>query len=142
MLYAGWTLFVAGSMTGRGSGLYTPFGANPNYTGMQQLLFTNANEKAIGGSIAYSFERHFSGLSAGAWYTHGWDAINTSTNAGIPNQNELDLWIQYRPTEGPLKGFRLKMQYGNVWQQGNARNNQPELQFIVDYTVLFRPPPG
>jgi hypothetical protein len=81
-----------------------------------------------------------SGLSVGAWYTHGWDAINSSTNAGIPDQKELDLWIQYRPTEGPLKGFRVKMQYANVWQQGNVRNSQPELQFVVDYTVLFRPP--
>ena len=142
MLYAGWTLFVAGSATGPGSSLYTPFGANPNYTAMQQLLFTNANEKAFGGSIAYDFGTvGLSGLSAGAWYTKGWGAINSSTNVGIPDRNELDLWIQYRPTEGPLKGFRLKMQYANVWQQGNVRNSQPELQFVVDYTVLFRPPP-
>jgi hypothetical protein len=61
---------------------------------------------------------------------------------GIPNQNELDLWIQYRPTEGPLKGFRLKTQYANVWQQGNVRETHPEFRFIVDYTVLFRPPPS
>jgi outer membrane porin, OprD family len=142
MLYAGWTLFVAGSMTGPGSSLYTPFGANPNYTAMQQLLFTYANEKAIGGSVAYAFSTPgLSGLSVGTWYTHGWSAIDTSTNAGIPDRNELDLWIQYRPAEGPLKGFRLKMQYANVWQQGNVRPSQPELQFIVDYTVLFRPPP-
>jgi hypothetical protein len=142
MHYAGWTLFVAGSITDRGSSLYTPFGSNPNYTAMQQLLFTNANEKAFGGSIAYDLgTAGLSGLSAGAWYTHGWDAINSSTNAGIPDQKELDLWIQYRPTEGPLKGFRVKVQYANVWQQGNVRSSQPELQFVVDYTVLFRPPP-
>jgi hypothetical protein len=96
---------------GRGSSLYTPSGANPNYTAMQQLLFTNANEKAFGGSIAYDLGTvGLSGLSAGAWYTYGWDAINSSTNARIPDQKELDLWIQYRRTEGPLKGFRLKMQ--------------------------------
>jgi outer membrane OprD family porin len=143
MLYAGWTLFVAGSMTGPGSSLYTPFGGNPNYTGMQQLLFKNANEKAFGGSIAHDFGTvGLSGLSVGAWYTHGWGAINASTGSGIPNQNELDLWIQYRPTEGPLKGLRLKVQYGSVWQQGNVRDPQPELQVVIDYTVLFRPPPA
>jgi selenium-binding protein 1 len=142
MLYCGWTLFVVGSMTGPGSNTISPFGANPNYATMQQVTFDNANEKAIGGSIAYDFGTFgFSGLSTGAWYTHGWDAINTSTNSGTPNRNELDLWIQYCPTEGPLKGFRLKMQYANVWQQGNVRSTQPEFQFIVDYTVLIRPPP-
>jgi hypothetical protein len=37
-----------------------------------------------------------------------------------------------------LKGLRLKVQYANVWQQGNARDTQTEFRFIVDYTVLFR----
>jgi hypothetical protein len=142
MVYSGWTLFLAGSMTGRGSSLYTVFGGNPNYTGMQQLLFDNANEKAFGGSVAYDFGSvGLSGLSAGVWYTQGWGAINSSTNAAIPDERELDLWIQYRPTEGPLKGFRLKTTYGTVWQQGSMRNSQPELQVVVDYTVLIRPPP-
>ena len=145
MTYAGWSLFVAGSGTGDQSKIFSPFGTKPNYTDMQQVSFDNANEKAIGGSLAYDFGYAFgkyglSGLSAGAWYTQGWDAINPTTNLGIPNRNELDLWIQYRPTSGPLKGFRLKTQYSDLWQQGNVRSVQPEFRFIIDYTVLFRPP--
>ena len=145
MTYVGWTLFVAGSSTGDQSKIFSPFGTKPNYTDMQQVSFDNANEKAIGASAAYDFGYAFSryglsGLSAGAWYTQGWDAINPATNLGIPNRNELDLWIQYRPTEGPLKGFRLKTQYSDLWQQGNTRSVQPEFRFIIDYTVLFRPP--
>jgi hypothetical protein len=146
MVYTGWTLFVAGSITGNESKIFSPFGTKPNYTDMQQASFDNAGEKAFGGSVAYDFGYAFkpiglSGVSAGAWYTHGWDAIDPSTNLGIPNRDELDLWIQYRPTEGPLKGFRLKVQYANLWQQGNVSDTQPEFRFIVDYTVLFRPPP-
>ncbi len=53
----------------------------------------------------------------------------------------MDLWIQYRRTERPLKGFRLKTQYSDVRQRGSVRDIQPEFRFIVDYTVLFRPPP-
>jgi outer membrane OprD family porin len=141
MSYAGWTLFAAGSVTGDGSKIYSPFGSKPNYTDMQQVSFDNAGEKAIGGSVAYDFGTiGLSGVSAGAWYTHGWGAINPTTDLGIPNRNELDLWIQYRPTVGPLKGFRLKTQYADVWQQGNVRDTQPEFRFIIDYTVLFRPP--
>ncbi|MFG3592476.1 OprD family outer membrane porin [Bradyrhizobium sp. RDI18] len=141
MLYSGWTLFVVGSMNGPGSNTISLFGGNPNYASMLQLTFDNANQKAVGGSIAYDLGTvGLSGLSIGAWYMHGWDAINTSTGLGIPDQNELDVWIQYRPTEGPLKGFRLRAQYANVWQQGNVRNTQPELQVVIDYTVLMRPP--
>ena len=145
MSYVGWTLFAASSITGDGSKIFSPYGTKPNYTDMQQLSFDNAGEKAIGGSVAYDFGYAFSkaglsGLSTGAWYTHGWGAIDPSTNLGMPNRDELDLWIQYRPTQGPLKGFRVKTQYSNVWQQNNVRDTQPEFRFIVDYTVLLRPP--
>ena len=143
MAYAGFTLFVAGSITGDKSGIFSQYGTKPNYTDMQQASFDKAGEKAIGGSVAYDFGTvGLPGVSTGAWYTHGWGAIDPSSNLGIPNRDELDLWIQYRPTEGPLKGFRLKTQYANVWQQGNVRESQPEFRFIVDYTVLFRPPPS
>jgi hypothetical protein len=142
MAYAGWTVFVAGSITGSESRIFSQYGTKPNYTDMQQASFDNANEKAVGASIAYDFGMvGLPGLSTGAWYSQGWGAINTTTNLTIPDRRELDLWIQYRPTEGPLKGFRLKTQYSNVWQQGNVRESQPEFRFIVDYTVLFRPPP-
>ena len=143
MAYAGFTLFVAGSITGDESSIFSQYGTKPNYTDMQQASFDKAGEKAIGGSVAYDFGTvGLPGVSTGAWYTHGWGAIDPSSNLGIPNRDELDLWIQYRPTEGPLKGFRLKTQYANVWQQGNVRESQPEFRFIVDYTVLFRPPPS
>jgi hypothetical protein len=141
MTYAGWTLFVAGSATGDQSKIYSPFGTKPNYTEMQQVSFDNAREKAIGGSVAYDFgSAGLPGLAAGAWYTRGWDAVNPITGVVIPNRSELDLWIQYRPNEGPLRGLRVKMQYSDLWQQGNVRDVQPEFRFIVDYTVLFRPP--
>ncbi len=143
MTYAGWTLFVAGSVTGSESGIFSQYGTKPNYTDMQQASFDEANEKALGASVAYDFGMAgLPGLSTGAWYSQGWGAINTATNLGIPDRRELDLWIQYRPTEGPLKGLRVKTQYSNLWQQGNVRASQPEFRFIVDYTVLFRPAPS
>ena len=145
MIYAGWTLFGAGSATGNESKIFSPFGTKPNYTDMQQISFDNAGEKALGGSLAYDFGYAFgnyglSGLSVGVWDTQGWGAINPSTGMSIANRNELDVWLQYRPTSGPLQGFRFKAQYSDLWQQGNFTNPQPELRLIVDYTVLFRPP--
>jgi hypothetical protein len=142
MLYSGWTLFVAGSMNGAGSNPVSPFGGNPNYTSMQQVTFDNANERTIGGSIAYEFGAFgLPGLSTGVWYTRGWDAINTSTKSGIPNRSELDVWIQYRPTEGPLKGFRLKVEYENVWQLGNVRiPNRNSSSLLIIQCYFARPP--
>jgi hypothetical protein len=143
--YAGWTAFVAGSITGDESKIYSPFGTKPNYTDMQQVSFDNAGESAFGGSLAYDFGYAFgrfglSGLSTGAWYTRGRHALDPTTSLSIPDRDELDLWIQYRPTEGPFKGLRVKLQYADLWQQDNVRESQPEFRFIVDYTILFRNP--
>jgi hypothetical protein len=143
MVYAGWTLFVAGSVTGSESKIFSAYGTKPNYTDMQQSSFDNAGEKAFGGSAAYDFAAFgLPGFTTGAWYTQGWGATDPTTNIAIPDRRELDVWIQYRPSEGPLKGFRLKTQYSTLWQQGNVREAQQEFRFIVDYTVLFRPPPS
>jgi len=143
MAYAGWTLFVAGSVTGSESKIFSAFGTKPNYTDMQQVSFDNASEKAFGGSAAYDFAAFgLPGFSTGAWYTQGWGANNPTTNRAIADRRELDVWLQYRPREGALKGLRLKTQYSSLWQQGNVREAQQEFRFIVDYTVLFRPPPS
>jgi hypothetical protein len=143
--YAGFTAFIAGSATGDASKIYSPFGSKPNYTNMQQVSFDNAGEKALGGSLAYDFgyafaEYGLSGLSLGLWDTQGWSARNPATGARISDRNELNAWLQYRPTSGPLQGFRFKTQYSGIWQTGNTRNPQSELRVVLDYTVLFRPP--
>jgi hypothetical protein len=143
--YAGFTLFIAGSATGDASKIYSPFGSKPNYTNMQQVSFDNAGEMALGGSIAYDFGHGFaeyglSGLSLGLWDTQGWSARNAATGAGIPDRNELNAWLQYRPTSGLLQGFRFKTQYSGIWQAGNTHNPQSELRVVLDYTVLLRPP--
>jgi hypothetical protein len=141
MSHAGWTIFVAGSATGDESSIFSPFGSKPNYTDMQQFSFDSANEKALGASIAYDFSSvGLPGLSVGAWYSQGWDAINPATGAAIPDRNEWDFWLQYRPKEGPFKGFRFKTQYSIGRQDGNFRESQPEFRVILDYTILFRPP--
>ena len=36
----------------------------------------------------------------------------------------------------------MKVQYSDLWQNGNVRDVQPEFRFIVDYTILFRNKPG
>jgi hypothetical protein len=143
MTYLGWIGFVAGSITGNGSEVYSPFGNQPNYTNMQQIAFSNAGEKAIGASVAYDFGYAFrniglNGLTAGVWYSQGWDAINPVTNTAIPNRDEWDVWLQYRPSEGPLKGLRIKAQYSTLRQAGNVRSEQPEFRFVADYTMLVR----
>ena len=144
MTYVGLIVFAAGSITGDESKMFSPFGSKPNYTDMQQVSFDNAGEKAIGGSVAYDFGYAFSQLGpfridAPARGIRKAGAPSTPLpNAAIADRSELDLWIQYRPSVGPLKGLRVKVQYSDVWQRENVRTVQPEFRAIVDYTLLVR----
>jgi hypothetical protein len=58
-VYAGWTLFAAGSATGDQSKIFSQYGAKPNYTAMQETSFDNGNERAFGASLAYDFGEAF-----------------------------------------------------------------------------------
>ena len=79
---------------------------------VEKKTVSHAPGMIFGGSVAYDFGyASLSGLSAGAWYTQGWGALDPVTNFAIPDRSELDLWIQYRPSEGPQKGLRVKTQY-------------------------------
>jgi hypothetical protein len=140
MTYRSATLFLAGSTTGTGADIRSPFGSKPNYTDMQQVSFDRAGEDAVVVGAAYDFTRHgWDGLSVGASLGHGVDAINPTTGDGLPDRTEYDIFLQYRPAQGHWQGFRFQAKYANVFGDGlGVRSHQPELRLIADYAVLLK----
>jgi hypothetical protein len=130
-------LMVIGSATGTGGTFNFPLGTKPNYTDMQQLSFDRAGEDAIG--VGATLALGMIGLkdvTAAAWYVWGWDAINSITNAPLTDQEELNLSLRYKATEGRHKGLSVWARYSDVYSKGaSVRDDQPEFRFIVDYSV-------
>jgi hypothetical protein len=127
--YVGWTAFAAGSATGNQQNMFLPFGTNPAYTNMQQVSFDDANEKALGASLAYDFGYAFdkyglSGLTVGFWdrrpilrpeieliaVTQGWNATNPTTGAPIHNYPQKR--PQKRTSTGAFSSGQGGKQYG------------------------------
>jgi len=72
-------------------------------------------------SYSYNFSK-FSvpGLSASAVYAYGWSARDPNNGASLPDQQELDLTLDYRFVEkGPLKGLWLRAQRLKVQAAGD-----------------------
>jgi hypothetical protein len=130
-------LMVIGSATGTGGTFNFPLGTKPNYTDMQQLSFDRAGEDAVGVGATLAFGMiGLKDVTATAWYVWGWDAINSITNAPLPDQEELNLSLRYKATEGRHKGLSVWARYSDVYSKGaNVRDDQPEFRFIVDYSV-------
>jgi outer membrane porin, OprD family len=132
-------LFVA-STTGNENAINFPLGTKPNYTDLQQLSFDNAGEEAAGLGATLKLDKlGLKDVTATAFFVWGWDAINPTTNASLPNEQELDLALRWQPSDGRWKGLSVWARYADVFSTGTARDTQPEFRFIVDYTVPLWP---
>jgi hypothetical protein len=132
-------LFVA-STTGKQNDINFPLGTKPNYTDLQQLSFDNAGEEAAGLGATLKLDKiGLKDVTATAWFVWGWDAIDPTTNASLPNESELNLALRWQPTEERWKGLSVWARYSDVFSTGSARDTQPEFRFIVDYTIPLLP---
>jgi outer membrane porin, OprD family len=132
-------LFVA-STTGNENAINFPLGTKPNYTDLQQLSFDNAGEEAAGLGATLKLDKiGLKDVTATAFFVWGWDAINPTTNASLPNEQELDLALRWQPSDGRWKGLSVWARYADVFSTGTARDTQPEFRFIVDYTIPLLP---
>jgi hypothetical protein len=132
-------LFVA-STTGDENSINFPLGTKPNYTDLQQLSFDNAGEEAAGLGATLKLDKiGLKDVTATAFFVWGWDAINPTTHASLPNEQELNLALRWQPTDERWKGLSVWGRYSDVFSTGSARDTQPEFRFIVDYTVPLLP---
>ena len=132
-------LFVA-STTGKQNDINFPLGTKPNYTDLQQLSFDNAGEEAAGLGATLKLDKiGLKDVTATAWFVWGWDAIDPTTNASLPNESELNLALRWQPSDERWKGLSVWGRYSDVFSTGSARDTQPEFRFIVDYTIPLLP---
>jgi outer membrane porin, OprD family len=132
-------LFVA-STTGKENEINFPLGTKPNYTDLQQLSFDNAGEEAAGLGATLKLDKvGLKDVTATAFFVWGWDAINPTTHASLPNEQELDLALRWQPSDDRWKGLSVWARYADVFSTGTARDTQPEFRFIVDYTIPLWP---
>jgi hypothetical protein len=132
-------LFVA-STTGRQNEINFPLGTKPNYTDLQQLSFDNAGEEAAGLGATLKLDKiGLKDVTGTAWFVWGWDAINPTTHASLPNEQELNLALRWQPSDERWKGLSVWGRYSDIFSTGSARDTQPEFRFIVDYTIPLLP---
>ena len=112
---------LAYSDTAKNGNLISPWGASPRYTNALVKNRNRAGEQGALVSYSYNFSKlSVPGLSASAVYAYGWSALNPTNGASLPDQQELDLTLDYRFEEkGPLKGLWLRAQRLKVQAAGD-----------------------
>jgi hypothetical protein len=74
-------------------------------------------------------------VTAYVLFVHGWEQVDPSTGAPVPNDNEYDVDVQWRPGWRFLKGVWLRTRYGIVHQYEVPRQYQHDFRIIVNYDV-------
>jgi hypothetical protein len=132
--YGGAILTLAYTHTSGGANMQNPWSGYPGYTSVQVRDFDQAGQDAFMVQASYDFTRlGLQGVAAYALFVHGWSALNPSTKAPVPNENEIDADVQWRPQWKFLKGLWFRVRYANVHQYEAPKNSLNDFRVIVNY---------
>ena len=132
--YGGAVFTLGYTNTLRGDDMQSPWSGYPGYTSVQVQDFNRAEEQAIMPKISYDFSRlGLEGVSSYLLFVHGWGRINPSTKAGVPNENEFNADVQWRPKWSFLNGFSARFRYSRVQQYQGPKDHQDDFRLIINY---------
>ena len=117
-----------------GINMFESWGSFPGYTSVQFSDFNNAGEQAFMIQGTYNFARFgLEGLTAYALWVYGWKRANPITRQPVPNEDEFNLDLQWKPKRGFLEGFAFRLRYAHNWQRVEGSPTVDDLRLIVNY---------
>jgi hypothetical protein len=125
-------LTAAFSVTDHSSDILSPYGQYPGYLSLMIKDFDRADENAWLIGVSYDFSLlGLDGLSGFVNYANG----NTpeSGPSASPDEEELDLTVDYRIKKGFMKGFWLRLRGATLNQRGPGAQDVNEIRFILNY---------
>ena len=122
-------LFTLGyTHTTDGTNMQSPWGGYPGFTSVQEQDFNRAGEDAFLVRAGYEFTK-IDGLGV-----YALAVLGTSPHAaGQFRQNEYDANVEWKPTEGVLKGLSIRVRYALVQQDGGDVHDIKDLRVICNY---------
>ena len=134
--YGGAVLSFGYTTDGEGADLQSPWSGYPGYTSVQVQDFNRAGESAYIAKASYDFTKlGLKGVTAYALFVHGWGRVDPTTRNPLPDEQEINLDLQWRPHWDFLKGLWFRTRYANVRQYEGPKHTQDDFRFIVNYDI-------
>jgi hypothetical protein len=129
LAFAGALITAAYTSVGRtGTGMQSPWSANPGYTSVQVEDFDRSGETAWMARAAYNFPR-LRNLSAYVLYVEG----STPSIAGQYAQREYDMNLQWKASSKKWQALKLLARYGHVSEAGPQQRHANQLRLVLYY---------
>lgn len=130
--YKGAVLTLAFTSVDDAAGILFPYGGYPGYSSLIVKKFNRAGEQCWIAGVSYDFSRiGWKGVSGFVNYGRGYTP-DSDVNAS-PDQDELNLTLDYRPKEGLFEGLWLRARAAFVDQWGSGAEDITEYQLILNY---------
>jgi hypothetical protein len=126
---------LARTETAGGAAIRSPFGGRPGFNSLMLFDFDRAGERATRLGVSYNFRRAgVPSLSLEINRALGKGAIDSATSLRLPDENETDLTIDYRPTSGPLGGLWVRYRIANGGR-GSPTADRSDRRLILNYEL-------
>jgi hypothetical protein len=126
----GWVGRLGFSITGPSASILSAFGTNPTYVDLMQSSFNRPGEKAMLVSLSYDLAQvGWSGFSVIANFVAAYKGENLAGRHR--DRQEVDLTVDYRPPEGALSGFWLRL-------RASALAEEEEDRIGTDVRIILR----
>jgi len=134
--YGGAVFTLGYTNTLRRDNMQSPWSGYPGYTSVQVQDFNRAEEQALITKLSYDFSRlGLEGVSASVLFVHGWGRVDPTTKAGVPDENEFNTDIQWRPKWSFLNGFSARFRYSRVKQYQGPEDHIDDFRVIINYDL-------
>jgi hypothetical protein len=72
-------------------------------------------------------------VTAYALWVRGWSAVNAATRQPVPNEDEINFDLQWKPKRGFFKDFWFRLRYAHAYQRGINHASLDDFRLIVNY---------
>jgi hypothetical protein len=132
--YRSGILSLAYTKNSRGYDIQNPWSGYPGYTGAMVTDFKKAGTEAISAKFSYNFEQiGLEGVGVYLLFAHGWGMVDKNTKAPLPNENEFNVDLQWRPKLPYLSGLWIRGRYGVVHQYEGQKQYTHDGRIFVSY---------
>jgi hypothetical protein len=132
--YKGAVLTLAYTANDDGADLVNPWSGYPGYSGAMITNYSKAGVNAFYTKLSYDFGRvGLPGISGYVAYGRGWGMVDPTTKAALPNEDEYDGNLQYRPKSGYLSGLWLRLRYGVAHQYEGPGQYTHDARISLNY---------
>jgi hypothetical protein len=132
--YRAGIISLAYTTNSSGYNLQNPWSGYPGYTGAMVTNYKKAGTETITSKISYDFSRiGLEGVAAYLLFAHGWGMVDQITKAPLPDENEFNADLQWRPKLSYLSGLWLRGRYGVVHQYEGPKQYIHDGRIYVNY---------